>query len=148
MEAAYAGTGVRALGIYHEHPAGTREPSEKDLRSWTAAAEMADDGTFLGVIVANPEHPAATRMQVRAWTVIDGCLRTRNRHQLGGETHGVGQSGSAYRRSGRFTNRESTRATGPAQAPARLYRVKQRRHKNARRSPTTPGAVAGATPKR
>lgn len=33
-----------------------------------------------------------------------------------------GQSGSAYRRSGRFTYRESTRATGPAQAPARVYR--------------------------
>lgn len=31
-----------------------------------------------------------------------------------------GQSGSAYRRSGRFTYRESTRATGPAQAPARI----------------------------
>lgn len=44
-----------------------------------------------------------------------------------------GQSGSAYRRSGRFTYRESTRATGPAQAPARTYRDKKRRHKNARR---------------
>ena len=53
--------------------------------------------------------------------------------KLAAEGYG-GQSGSAYRRSGRFTYRESTRATGPAQAPARIYRDKKRRHKNARRS--------------
>jgi hypothetical protein len=40
-----------------------------------------------------------------------------------------GQSGSAYRRSGRFTHRESTRATGPAQAPARICRERKRRPK-------------------
>ena len=72
FEASYAGTGIRAFGIYHEHPEGTREPSETDLRSWAAAAEMADDGTFLGVIVGDPEHPAATRMWIRAWTVTGG----------------------------------------------------------------------------
>ena len=33
---------------------------------------MADDGTFLGVIVGDPEHPASTRMWIHAWTVIDG----------------------------------------------------------------------------
>jgi hypothetical protein len=44
-----------------------------------------------------------------------------------------GQSGSAYRRSGGFGLCESTRATGPAQAPARICREKKRRHKFARR---------------
>ena len=52
--------------------------------------------------------------------------------KLAAEGYG-GQSGSAYRRSGRFTYRESTRATGPAQAPARICPKKKRRHKNARR---------------
>ena len=32
VEAAQSHTGARALGIWHEHPDGTKEPSETDLR--------------------------------------------------------------------------------------------------------------------
>ena len=82
FEASYAGTGIRALGIWHEHPEGNREPSETDLRAWAAAAEMADDGTFLGVIISEPEHPASTRMQIDAWTVIDGVCEPTTVNEL------------------------------------------------------------------
>jgi integrative and conjugative element protein (TIGR02256 family) len=72
VENAYAGTGLRALGVYHEHPSGSLEPSETDLEAWRLSAEMSGDQTFLGVIVGVPENPNAFRPWVRAWAVTDG----------------------------------------------------------------------------
>jgi proteasome lid subunit RPN8/RPN11 len=61
-----------ALGLWHSHPAGTLEPSDTDLRSWDAAS--ANGGTFLALIVTEPQAVYATRMLVRAWTCSDGIV--------------------------------------------------------------------------
>jgi integrative and conjugative element protein (TIGR02256 family) len=66
---ARAHTGDIPLGIWHEHPNGSLEPSTVDLRSWQAAAELSRGGTFLGVIVAT--DPTTLDVDVRAWTVTD-----------------------------------------------------------------------------
>jgi integrative and conjugative element protein (TIGR02256 family) len=68
--------GLRMLGIWHEHPGGSAEPSETDLRSWNAAAELADDGMFLGVIVRTDldDPNPYTCSSVYAWTCGGGVV--------------------------------------------------------------------------
>jgi proteasome lid subunit RPN8/RPN11 len=76
----YEGTGLRMVGLWHEHPSGNAEPSETDLRSWDAGTWFTDDGAFLGVIVATrlDDPNPYTCLSVHAWTCENGVVEPCN----------------------------------------------------------------------
>jgi proteasome lid subunit RPN8/RPN11 len=63
--------------MWHEHPVGSAEPSETDLRSWNAASEDHPDG-FVALIVADTLNPTRMRMLIHGWIASAGVVEPAN----------------------------------------------------------------------